>query len=96
MYANNLRFCRLESGLTQAKLATIVGISVQHIQRLEYGDNKPRHDTAQKIATALGIPAETLFPVEGSGKGQKHDNIKARTNQNHGMGRESTPEPQGF
>ena len=68
MNANNLLFYRLKAGLPQSRLAEIVGISVQHLQRLEYGKNKPRHDTAQKIAAALGVPAETLFPVEGSGK----------------------------
>ena len=68
MYANNLRFYRIEADFSQARLAEIVGITVQHLQRLEYGKNKPRHETAQNLAKALGVPAETLFPVEGSGK----------------------------
>ena len=70
MYANNLRAYRLETGLSQAKLAKLAGITEAGYQKLEYGHYKPRHTTAQKIATALGVPAETLFPVEKNGKGQ--------------------------
>ena len=71
MYANNLRHYRLEAGLSQARLAETVGLSVQHLQRLEYGRNKPKHQTAQNFATALGVPAEMIFPVKGNGKEQK-------------------------
>ena len=69
MTANNLRAYRHSiAGMTQAKLAKIVGITVAGYQKLEYGHYKPRHATAQKLAKALDVPAETLFPVEGSGK----------------------------
>ena len=69
MYANNLQHYRLEAGLPQARLADTVGISVQHLQRLEYGKCKPRHETAQNFAKALGVPAEMIFPIDGKEKG---------------------------
>ena len=68
MHPNNLKHYRQKRGMTQARLAGVAGISVQALQFLEYGHFKPRHATAQKLAKALGVPAETLFPVEGSGK----------------------------
>ena len=71
MYANNLRAYRLEAGLSQAKLARVAGITEGGYQKLEYGHYKPRHTTAQKLATALGVPAVMIFPVEGSRKEQK-------------------------
>ena len=71
MYPNNLRFYRQKKGITQEQLAHYAGVSVTAVQNLEYGKNKPKHQTAQNFAKALGVPAEMIFPVGGKEKGGK-------------------------
>lgn len=39
--AANIRFLRKKSGLTQMKLAEIIGVEPQYIQMLEYGKTNP-------------------------------------------------------
>lgn len=58
---NRLREARKKAGLTQAALATKVGTSQQQIQRIEQGQSA-RLDLAVRIAGALAIEIEKLFP----------------------------------
>ena len=58
MATNNLKYYRRKKGLTQAKLAKMADIAEQYYQKLEYGKSKPGHEVAQRLATALGVPAE--------------------------------------
>ena len=61
---NNLKFYRQQKvDLTQANLAKIVGITETHYQRLEYGKTEPKIQTAQKLAKALGVSVDDLFPL---------------------------------
>lgn len=48
--------------MTQAALATRVGVSVDTIRRAEQGINHPRPWTLKKIAVALSVPLETITP----------------------------------
>jgi predicted ATPase/transcriptional regulator with XRE-family HTH domain len=50
-----LRDCRLAAGLTQEALAERAGISARNIRALEAGTSKPQRETAQRLATALGL-----------------------------------------
>ena len=52
---------RKRAGLTQVQLAEIVGISEISYQRIEYGIQNPRLDTAIKIAETLNTTVENLF-----------------------------------
>lgn len=55
-----LRECR---GLTQRKLAEILGIEERSVSRYEEKDSLPRVDTAVKIAKFFGYSVEEM--VEG-------------------------------
>jgi transcriptional regulator with XRE-family HTH domain len=54
-----LRQHRVAAGLTQEALAERAGMSVYGIQKLEAGTTQPYRDTAQRLARALGLTAET-------------------------------------
>lgn len=57
-----LNQCRKERGLTQRKLAELVGTSQQQIQRIESGVVAARLDLAIRISAALETPLDVLFP----------------------------------
>ena len=52
---------RIKSGMTQAKLAEILGIPYQSIGQWERGLRNPKYDTLQKIADALNIDLNDLI-----------------------------------
>lgn len=52
---------RLQAGLSQAKLASMIGSQQPAIARLEKGEIDPGVSTITKLASALGVPAETVF-----------------------------------
>lgn len=61
-----LRVIREIRGLTQDDLAAAAQISKISISRLETGHRAPRWSTARKLAQALNVAPEQLFPDEGS------------------------------
>jgi len=66
MKANNLKLYRQQkSGLTQAKLAQMVGITETHYQKLEYCKAEPKVTLARHLADALGVTVPDLFPLPG-------------------------------
>jgi putative transcriptional regulator len=56
-----LRDKRLEKGLTQAKLANKVGVSLEQIKSLEYGRVNPSFTLMQSICSVLNSRAEEIF-----------------------------------
>ena len=56
-----LRMLRKHAGLTQEKLAEMVGVSFQQIQKYENGSTKLNTDKLQQICSALKIPASAIF-----------------------------------
>jgi putative transcriptional regulator len=58
---NNLRVLRVTSGLTQAELADIIGVSRKTINTVENGVFVPSTVLALKLARALGVSVEDLF-----------------------------------
>ena len=62
--ANRLNGLRTERGLTQAGLATMVGVSRKTINTVENGVFVPSTLLALKIARALGRPVEEVFFLE--------------------------------
>ena len=61
---NNLKFYRQQKeGLTQAKLAQMVGITERYYQTLEYCSAEPKTSTAQRLSKALGCTVDDLFPL---------------------------------
>lgn len=68
---NRLRTTRLAQGMSQLRLATLAGCSLNMIYLLEHGHRRPRVDLAQRIARALGTTVEDLFPLnEGTSTGE--------------------------
>lgn len=56
---------REERGITQVELAKMCGVQQATISDIERGHVKsPSVDTAQRIARALGVRVEDLFPVD--------------------------------
>ncbi|HEV7344270.1 MAG TPA: helix-turn-helix transcriptional regulator [Devosia sp.] len=61
---NNLKVHRTDAGLTQAELATSVGVSRKTINTVENGVFVPSTLLALKIAKVLGTQVEALFYLE--------------------------------
>lgn len=59
-----LRALREMRGMRQDELAEASGMSAVAISKLERGLCSPRHATARKIAKALNVPVELVFPDE--------------------------------
>lgn len=66
---NPVRRRRRELRLTQAELATTVGVSRQTVIAVEQGDYAPSVHLALRIARALGATVEELF-AEGTTTGE--------------------------
>jgi DNA-binding XRE family transcriptional regulator len=63
-YNDVIRLARLAARLTQQELADRVGVSEGMISRLESAQRQyPSYTTMVRIARALNLPAEELFPV---------------------------------
>jgi putative transcriptional regulator len=58
---NRVRAERLATGLTQAELATAVGVTRQTVVAVEAGDYAPSVYLALAIAARLGSTVEALF-----------------------------------
>lgn len=62
-----LRLRRVSLGMRQNDLAAAAGISVDQLHRLEKGDCEPMWRTARRLALALALPPEELFPDHPAG-----------------------------
>lgn len=51
-----IKYFRNREKLTQEELSHKVGISINTLQRYEYGEREPNISTLQRIADALGVP----------------------------------------
>lgn len=56
-----VRLLRKHAGITQEKLAELVGVSFQQIQKYENGSTKLNTDKLQQVANALKVPASAFF-----------------------------------
>ncbi|MDO5628823.1 MAG: helix-turn-helix domain-containing protein [Mobilicoccus sp.] len=61
---NNVREVRRERRLTQAELASAVGVSRQTVVAIEGGDYAPSVLLALRIAAALDHPIDDLFFID--------------------------------
>ena len=60
-----LGIAREAQGLSQEQLANKAGFRQTQISRLEGGNRKPRPETKDKLADALGYPVDRIFPPSG-------------------------------
>lgn len=63
--AARIKEARKAAGLTQAKLAELLNVSVQTIKNWEYGANTPSTEFIERIAEVSGLPSEYLTNREG-------------------------------
>lgn len=61
---NNLRKCRLEKGLSQNQLASLIGVSRNTISSIETGQFNPTAKLAIIICIALDKKFEDIFYIE--------------------------------
>ena len=60
-FAERLRRLRREADMSQQKLADLSGVGRVTIARIEGAVQSPKLDTIQKLAAAMGYPAQALF-----------------------------------
>jgi putative transcriptional regulator len=58
---NSLRECRIERGLTQEALASMVGVTRQTIIAIEKGGYTPSMKLGMLLARSLEVPIVNLF-----------------------------------
>lgn len=63
-FGDLLRRLRADKKMTQEELATQLGVTFQAVQKWESGVGNPRAYRFPKIAAALGVPRNALFPEE--------------------------------
>lgn len=61
---DNIRLIRKERGLTQKQLGKLCGIAEPNIRKYENEKQKPKLETLEKIASALGVTAFELMGTE--------------------------------
>ncbi|MBS4029938.1 MAG: helix-turn-helix transcriptional regulator [Clostridiales bacterium] len=61
---NRLREVRKQQGLSQFGLAKMCGVEPSNLSKVENGILKPYPGWRQRIALALGVSEEEIFPVE--------------------------------
>lgn len=59
-FGERVRWARLESGLTQAQLATAAHVGPNYVPRIERGEMTPSVDAAFRLAQALGVAVDDL------------------------------------
>jgi len=64
MFKNRIRERRNELGLSQTKLACLVGMAESTLSNLELGKWKPWPKAKKDLARALGVSIEELFPED--------------------------------
>lgn len=68
---HNLKFLRVQSGMTLEQLATESGLTRSYLSKIERGLSNPSIGSALTIARALGITVEQLF-----GQDAQHDALE--------------------
>lgn len=61
-----IRDCRKSSGMSQEKLAELVGVSRQAVTKWESGQAAPNTENLFKLAEIFGTTVDILLPVESS------------------------------
>ena len=64
--ASRIRSAREGSGLSQEKLAAVIGVTSKTIARWEAGDISPQVSSLQAIAEATGVTAADLLSEEAA------------------------------
>ena len=60
-YGELLRYCRLQSGLSQNRIAKNIHYDLRSLQRVEKGEQEPLVTTAVKLVAAIDVPPGQFF-----------------------------------
>ena len=60
-FSSRIKYLRKRTGITQEKLAEIVGIDAKHVSHIETGRSFPKAELIEKFAMALNIDYKELF-----------------------------------
>ena len=71
-FGNYLYDCRKKAGLTQSRLAQMLGVTNKAVSKWETGKAKPSTNLIRKIATLFGVSVEQLLAIR---EGEKHMEI---------------------
>lgn len=66
-----LAMLRLQKGLSQSRLATLIGTKQPYIARVESGDDDLKISTIEKIAAALDLSPQEVFAVIAQNRSNK-------------------------
>ena len=67
IFRNNLKFYRIERGLTQEQLSELTGISTDYLSEIERGKKTPSFKRMELIAKAIDVEVYKLFmPRQGN------------------------------
>ena len=61
---NNIKRIRTQKGMTQKQLGDLLGISVQTVSAYESGRRRPKMETIERFAGALGVQFSALFGLD--------------------------------
>ena len=61
-FGKNVRRERLAKGITQERLAEMIGLNIRNVQKIEAGETNVLMTTAVRIREALGCSADKLLP----------------------------------
>lgn len=64
LFGKRIKALRQSKGLTQEKLAEILGIGERNLSKIECGVNFVSADTLEKLAKALNVSIKELFDFE--------------------------------
>lgn len=56
-----LKDARVSKGLTQEKLADMVGVGTRNYQMYEHGTRRPKYETLVELADILGVTTDWLL-----------------------------------
>jgi transcriptional regulator with XRE-family HTH domain len=71
----NVRVWRMANGLSQAALASRIGVTFQQLQKYEVGANRIGTGRLVKVAAVLGVPVAALF--EGTNAAEPSESLLA-------------------
>ncbi len=63
---NNLESIRTDKLMTQDELAQEAGVAKTTISRVENGHINPTQITKKRLAKALGVPVDEIFPEDSN------------------------------
>jgi transcriptional regulator with XRE-family HTH domain len=78
IYKNHIKKVRLSNQISQIRLAAETGVYFSTLSRLEHGWLKPTDTQKKKLARALKVSIEELFPIVPKSQEAQNSNEKRK------------------